>query len=432
MERFRKLGLSSEILEVIKQAGFSEPTEIQEKAIPLAVAGKDIIGGSSTGSGKTLVFASSIIQNLKQTGKTQALVLTPTRELAEQVSKVFKRFSKNSKLHTTAIYGGVGMGEQIRQLQFSDIVIGTPGRILDHLGRRNLDLSHVKVLVLDEVDRMFDMGFRRDVEKIIGFCPKKRQTMLFSATISSDIDYLAKKHTQNAVEVAVKSNVDPAKLRQVYYDIFSNQKFSLLVHLLKKEASSLVMVFTNTRRMADFLEKNLKKNNIDALAIHGGLSQNKRTKILERFHGQGVKVLVCTDVAARGLDIKGVTHVYNFDIPPVSNDYIHRIGRTARAGKEGIAVSLIGSKDYDNFSRVMKIENINIERTEVPKFEQIEVKTNYGSREKHFGNRNFRRESGRSENRNFSRSRNSPRDSRVRPRQNSGRFNNSFRRARRN
>ncbi len=393
MVTFEELGLSNELLDVIKQKGFTEPSEIQEKAIPLALAGKDIIGGSATGSGKTLAFGAPIIQNIRPTGNVQALILTPTRELAEQVASTIDEFSRNRKLFISAVYGGVGMEPQIRRLRNTDIVVGTPGRILDHLSRNTLNLNQVKFLVLDEVDRMFDMGFRRDVEKILKYCPTDRQTMLFSATISHDIDYLAKKHTRNAVEVAVKNQVDPTKLTQFYYDVPMNMKFSLLVHLLKGEQSDLVMVFSNTRRMVDFIVKNLERNGLNALAIHGGLTQNRRNQVLDEFHGKGTKIMVCTDVAARGLDIKGVSHVYNYDIPPVSNDYIHRIGRTARAGKEGKAVSIISDRDYQDFKNVLNRENLKITPLDLPAFEQIKIETNYGSRfsrdqERHFGGRN--------------------------------------------
>ena len=212
MEKFTKLGLTKELTDVLKQFGFKEPSEIQEKAIPLALAGRDIIGGAMTGSGKTLVFASALIENLKPNREIQALVLTPTRELAEQVATSIRNFGKNKKLKVLAIYGGMNINSQIRDLHSTDVLVATPGRLIDHLNRRTLRLDNVKFLVLDEVDRMFDMGFRRDVETIINECPKKRQTMMFSATISQEIDYLSKKYTQNPVEVSVKSYVDPSKL----------------------------------------------------------------------------------------------------------------------------------------------------------------------------------------------------------------------------
>lgn len=375
MEKFEKLGMSNEILEALNKIGFKEPTEIQEKAIPLALAGKDIIGGSATGSGKTLAFASAIIQNINPDGKVKSLILTPTRELAEQVADSIREFSMKKKLNVNAIYGGVDIKPQIRLLSHTDIVVGTPGRILDHLNRRTLDLSRVKFLVLDEVDRMFDMGFHKDVEKIISQCPKNRQTMLFSATISSNIDHLAKKYTKNPAEVSVNSHVDPSKLEQVYYNVEPYMKFSLLVNLLKQEHSDLVMVFCNTRNNVDFVANNLIRNGISAKAIHGGMEQNKRLRVLSEFHGKGVTVLVCTDVAARGLDIKDVSHVYNYDLPKSSDDYIHRIGRTARAGEDGIAISLLCNKDYDNFNKILEDEHIKIKEVKIHKFDMINVNT---------------------------------------------------------
>lgn len=376
MEKFTNLGLSVELTDVLKQYGFKEPSEIQIKTIPLALAGRDIIGGSATGSGKTLAFASPIIENLKPNREIQAIILTPTRELAEQVATSIKGFGKNKRLNVLAVYGGVNIDTQMRKIPSTDILVGTPGRIIDHLQRRTLKLNGVKFLVLDEVDRMFDMGFRNDVEKIINECPKKRQTMMFSATISPDIDYLSKKYTINPSQVSVKSYVDPSKLKQIYYDVPDYQKFSLLFSLLKKENADLVMVFCNTRRNVDFVTNNLIKAGINAKAIHGGIEQKKRMKVLEEFHKKGLGVLVCTDVAARGLDIKGVSHVYNYEIPTEPKDYIHRIGRTARAGKDGKAVIILASRDYDNFRYLMRSQNIEIESKELPSIEMVNIKIN--------------------------------------------------------
>jgi len=401
-EKFKKLGLSEPILKAISDMGFETPSDIQEKAIPLALAGKDIIGGSATGSGKTLAFSAPIIDNLERGKGVQALILTPTRELAEQVAKETERFAKYNPLKIVAVYGGVGIEPQISKLQTAEVVVGTPGRILDHIQRSTINLNKVKFLVLDEVDRMFDMGFYDDVNKIITEVPTARQTMLFSATISSDLDHLAKKHTNNAIEVAVESTVDPSKLKQVYYDVPDGLKFSLLVHLLNHEKSDLVMVFCGTRQNVDFVETNLKKNGINAKAIHGGLSQNARTNVLDGFHKGKVNVMICTDVAARGLDIKGVSHVYNYDIPKTAEEYIHRIGRTARAGKDGIAISILASRDYDNFQKMEKSDKIKIERLKTPYVERVAMDTRgFGSRRNKFGDRGreFRSEGSR----NFSR-----------------------------
>jgi ATP-dependent RNA helicase DeaD len=376
MEQFEKLGISEAVLSVLSGMGFKTPSEIQEKAIPLAMAGKDIIGGSATGSGKTLAFACPIIENLIANKKVQALILTPTRELADQVSDSITEFSKNKNLKVVAVYGGVNMEQQIRKIRYSDIVVGTPGRILDHLKRRTLNLDYVRFLVLDEVDRMFDMGFSRDVEAVLRQCPKDRQTMMFSATISPDVEFLAKKHTKNPIKISAESYVDASKLKQIYYDVPQNQKFSLLVHLLKEESEKLVMVFCNTRRNVDFVFENLNRAGIRAEAIHGGLSQNNRTRVLDEFKKKNVKVLICTDVAGRGLDIKGVTHVYNYNAPMVSTDYIHRIGRTARAGEDGKVVNIISSDDYLRFRKVMEDDAVkeSMKEEELPQFEIINAR----------------------------------------------------------
>ncbi len=366
MESFRKLGLSEQFVKIVEEAKFKEPSEIQEKTIPLALAGKDIIGGSATGSGKTLAFGASIIEHAVKGKGIHALILTPTRELAEQVSKVFKKFSAYKHLGIAVVYGGVGISPQIHALENAEIVVGTPGRILDHMQRGSLILKGIKVLVLDEADRMLDMGFIEDVEKIIRQCPKERQTMLFSATINQVIEHIAKRHMKNPTNIEVESYVDPSLLKQVYYDVPKEQKFSLLVHLLKGEKAGLVMVFCNTRHNTDFIARNLQNNNIDVIAIHGGLSQDKRNRIMQKFSEQRVFVLVCTDVAARGLDIKGVSHVYNYDIPPTSKEYIHRIGRTARAGKEGIAISIVSQRDYDNFRSVLKNPDLRVSQEKIP------------------------------------------------------------------
>ncbi|HLC53308.1 MAG TPA: DEAD/DEAH box helicase [Candidatus Nanoarchaeia archaeon] len=401
MEAFKKLGLSETTLKALETLGFSEPTEIQEKTIPLALAGKDVIGGSATGSGKTLAFGASIIEKAPRGHGIQALIITPTRELAEQVGKSLRTFSRFNKLSIAMVYGGVALGPQVDEMARADVVVGTPGRILDHLERGTLTLKTVKTLVLDEADRMLDMGFIEDVNSIISQCPKERQTFLFSATITSDITHIAKKYLKNPVQVSVESYVDPSKLHQIYYDAPQDMKFSLLVHLLKHEHEGLVMVFCNTRRNTDFVAHNLQKQGIDAMAIHGGLTQAKRNRIMEHFHAGKVVVLVCTDVAARGLDIKGVSHVYNYDTPPSSKEYIHRIGRTARAGKEGKAISIVSSRDYENFRNVLEDPELRIKEEPLPPIQPLRVEfaqsqeRGFGGRgEGRFGNRGGRPFSG--------------------------------------
>ncbi len=389
MKEFRELNLSDFLLKIITELKFEKPTEIQAKAIPVALAGKDVIGGSATGSGKTLAFGAPIITNLRNGFGIQALVLTPTRELAEQVCMSLRRFSKYNYLDIISVYGGVGYHQQIKQLKSADVVVGTPGRILDHLKQGQIDLSHVKILVLDEADRMLDMGFIEDVTQIIEACPRKRQTLLFSATISKDISMIARKYMINPVNVSAQTYVDPSKLKQIFYNAAQNMKLSVLTHLLKNEKANLIMVFCNTRENADFVGKNLKLNGINATVIHGGLGQGRRKYVLGSFHTGKVSVLICTDVAARGLDIPNVTHVYNYDIPKTSKEYVHRIGRAARAGKEGTTVNILSPRDHDNFRRILSELNFNIVEQRVPKIEKahvnIERKEQKGFKREHYG-----------------------------------------------
>lgn len=374
MEAFRELGFVEPILELIKQERFTEPSEIQRKAVPLILKGQDVIAWSATGSGKTLVFAAGIIQNTEREKGIQALILVPTRELAEQVFSVFKKFSKHKELNVVSVYGGVSILPQIKALETADIVIGTPGRLLDHMHKKTIELHNVKILVLDEADRMLDMGFIEDAGKIINSCPKNRQTLLFSATISSDVVHISRKYMNNPIEVEAEAYVDPRKLKQIYYDIDEKLKFSLLANLLKIEKPELAMIFCNTRVTTEFVAKNLTLNGIKANEIHGGLSQEKRNYVLREFHSRKANILVCTDLAARGLDIKEVSHIYNYNIPREGKDYIHRIGRTARAGKEGKIINLLTGRDYDNFRKLERYKEINIEREKTPRIQRVMIK----------------------------------------------------------
>lgn len=351
-------------------------------------SGHDIIACSATGSGKTLAFGCAVIQKSEHDFGIQSLILTPTRELAVQVAKSLAMFSKHKHLEVECVYGGVSINPQMHALKTADVVVGTPGRVLDLIDRRSLDLRYVKVLVLDEADRMFDMGFVHDVEKIISYCNKDRQTLLFSATMCDEVLKISKKHMKDPQKIYVESMVDPKKLGQIYYDVSDGLKFSLLLHLLKKEKeegkqTGLSMIFCNTQRNTDFVCNNLKNNQIEALAIHGGFSQDKRNKTMQDFHSGKFEVLVCTDVAARGLDIPNVSHVYNYELPEDSKQYIHRIGRTARAGKDGMAINLLSSKDYDNFSNILRDRDLNIVKTQTPKVEKVEIIVERRS----FGNR---------------------------------------------
>jgi len=372
MNLFEKIGIDEKTVRTITNMGITNPTEIQEKSIPAILEGKDVIGESATGSGKTLAFAFGVIKQVAPREGLQALILTPTRELSEQVKNALIKFAGH--LNITNVYGGVSIDPQIKSLRQAEVVVATPGRLLDHLKRRTIDLSRVKLLVLDEADRMLDMGFIDDVEDIIRNCPKKRQTLFFSATISSKIKDLANKYMIHPVRVSARNHVDPNKLKQVYYNVSKDLKLSLLIHLLQEERAGLVMVFCNTRSTVDFVTRNLKSNKVNAIAIHGGLTQNKRTTTIDMFNNGKVGVLVCTDVAARGLHIENVSHVYNYEIPKDPKDYVHRIGRTARAGEEGKAVNILCEYDYDNFSRILHdYSEFSIKKLDSPHVNKVTI-----------------------------------------------------------
>ena len=372
MNLFENLNVGSELLTAIKRLGYSKPTQIQEKSIPSIIKGDDVIGESATGSGKTLAFGCGVLEQVTPGKGLQSLILTPTRELTNQVKESLRKFAHYSSMNIIAVYGGVSINTQIQILPKADVVVATPGRVLDHIKRGTINLSKVKLLVLDEADRMFDMGFIEDVEQIIKACPVERQTLLFSATISRQVRDIANRHMIDPKLVMAELMVDPSKLKQVYYDIARNMKLSLLTHLLQNEKSGLVMVFCNSRRTVDFVVKNIKANKFKAMGIHGGLSQNKRTSTLGLFNDGKVQVLVCTDVASRGLHIENVSHVYNYEIPNDAKDYVHRIGRTARAGEEGKVINLLCDFDYENFSRVRdEYRGYTVEKVERPFIKRV-------------------------------------------------------------
>jgi len=371
---FEKLNINIKLQRKIEEFGFKNLTSIQEKCIPEILDKKDVVGQAETGSGKTLAFCLPILNMIKPNVDGQVLVLTPTRELCIQVTDVFRDFGKNLGIKATSIYGGVNIKPQIRNIANSNIIVATPGRLLDHISRKTVDLRNIRFLVLDETDKMLDMGFIEDVEKIIFRLPRDRQTLMFSATISEDVYQIAKKHLKNPLMFRTKSFVDTDKLNQKYYDIHNhNDKFSLLVHLLKNSTPGLAIVFCATRRETDIIAKNLRRQEINVSEIHGGMKQNKRLKSLDRLKNQKTDVLVATDVAARGLDIKDVSHVYNYDVPRTSKEYIHRVGRTARAGKNGNAVTLLTSRDHDNFRRVQSDEKLRIEQANFPQFNKVDL-----------------------------------------------------------
>ncbi|MBI2085328.1 MAG: DEAD/DEAH box helicase [Candidatus Aenigmarchaeota archaeon] len=389
---FEDLHLKPELLKAVRELEFTELTEIQEKSIPEIQAGKDIVGQSSTGSGKTAAFGLPILQKIEHGKGIQALILTPTRELCVQVTDALRSFAKYTNVSVASVFGGVSIEPQVNALRNADVIVGTPGRILDHTERRTINYQNVRFLVIDEADKMFEMGFIEDVEKIIRHIPNQRQTMLFSATMPSEVRHIVEKHLISPVTIKGIVYVDTSLLRQVYYDVKPHDKFSLLVHLLKQNKEGIALVFCATRREADAVAFNLKEQGINAMAIHGGMEQNKRLKSVEALKNETINVLVATDVAARGLDIRNVSHVYNYDVPKTSSDYIHRVGRTARAGGEGDAVTLLSERDHGSFTMVLRDRSLKITRSEKPGFERVPFKRSEG-REGGFRKHNFRRPS---------------------------------------
>ena len=383
--KFEELNINKKLLEKIREQRFTEMTLIQEKCLPEILKEKDVVGQAETGSGKTLAYCLPILNKISHGKGIQALVLTPTRELCVQVTDVFVEFGKKLGMKTTSIYGGVDIKPQINNIRISDIIVGTPGRIIDHIHRKTIDFKNIRFLVLDETDKMFDMGFLDDVEYIISKISKSRQTLMFSATISKDIHRLLNRHLNNPVIIKTQSFVDKNKLQQVYYDIYpSNKKFSLLVHLLKNDTSGLAIVFCSTRNETDIIARNLRYQGIQATAIHGGMSQNKRLQSLNALKYGKTDVLVATDVAARGLDIKNITHIYNYDVPKTSTEYVHRIGRTARAGANGAAITLLTERDHDNFRRVQSNDDLAIEKADFPNFVSVPFMTRFRQKNRFF------------------------------------------------
>ncbi|MBS3152908.1 DEAD/DEAH box helicase [Candidatus Woesearchaeota archaeon] len=397
--KIEELNLNPNLLKALNDLGFTEFTQIQEKCIPVILEGKDIFGHSSTGSGKTAAFGLPIFEKLECGKGIQALVLTPTRELCVQVTEALRSFAKFLHTKVASVYGGVGIEPQIEAVKKADIVVGTPGRILDHINRKTIHLNNVKFFVLDEADKMFEMGFIDDVEDIMKYIPSKKQTLLFSATLPPTVMHIINRHLRSPVTIKGHVHVDKCLLKQVYYDLKTPEKFSLLVHLIKKNLKGLAIVFCGTRREVDVLSRNLSMQDIRAVPIHGGLTQNRRLKALEVLKGNDNAVLVATDVAARGLDIKNVSHVYNYDVPKSSEDYIHRIGRTARAGMQGDAVTLLTERDHENFRRVLSDRSIQIQKVVPPHFEMVKFQRFHEKRER--GDGNFRVSRDHSKNTGF-------------------------------
>ncbi|MDD3609482.1 MAG: DEAD/DEAH box helicase [Halothiobacillaceae bacterium] len=344
---FASLGLSDPIVRAVAERGYTTPTPIQAQAIPAVLSGGDLLAGAQTGTGKTAGFTLPLLERLSTTPARgrgiRALVLTPTRELAAQVEESVREYGKNLKLRSMVMFGGVGMNPQIERLRKGvDILVATPGRLLDHHQQGTVNLSEVEILVLDEADRMLDMGFIRDIKRILALLPKQRQNLLFSATFSDEIKSLADSllKTPALIEVA-RRNATADTVKQTVYPVDRERKRELLAHLIREHNWYQVLVFTRTKHGANRLAEQLSKEGISALAIHGNKSQSARTTALSKFKDGSLQVLVATDIAARGIDIAELPHVVNFELPNVPEDYVHRIGRTGRAGAEGEALSLV-------------------------------------------------------------------------------------------
>ena len=372
---FKKLGLSDELLNSIQEKGYSQTTPVQEKTIPYILQGLDVLAGAQTGTGKTAAFALPILNRLQQSEskrrRIRALVLTPTRELASQVGGSFRDYGSNLRFKTAVIYGGVSIKTQKDKLRNGvDIVVATPGRLLDHLNQRTLDLSETEVFVLDEGDRMLDMGFIVDIKKIIKHLPDKRQNLLFSATFPKEIKSLAARLLDSPKQIQMSpQNSITEKVKQKIYPVDRARKRELLIHSIKEEKWFQVLVFIKTKRAADKLTKQLNKHRIKADAIHGDKTQAARTRALKSFKDGNIQVLVATDVAARGIDINLLPFVINYNLPMVPEDYIHRIGRTARAGKEGTAISLVSADEFHLLSEIERLLKFRIPREDIEGFE---------------------------------------------------------------
>ncbi|MEE9348718.1 MAG: DEAD/DEAH box helicase [Flavobacteriaceae bacterium] len=373
---FQDLGLSPNILKAVAEKGYTKPSVIQEKAIPLVLKGKDVLASAQTGTGKTAGFTLPILHILNETRHPKyrpirALILTPTRELAAQIQDNIKEYSKHLNIRSTVIFGGVKPASQIATLrQGVDILVATPGRLLDLENQNKLSLNRVDILVLDEADRMLDMGFKRDIDKIFALLPKKRQNLLFSATFSKEIKKLAGEflHQPTLVEAAPEnSTVD--KIIQKIYRTDKSSKTGLIIKLIKDGNWQQVLVFTRTKHGANKLCKKMIAKGIEAAAIHGNKSQGARTKALAGFKDGSVRVLVATDIAARGLDIPLLPHVINFELPNISEDYVHRIGRTGRAGANGEAISLVSSDEIEYVRGIEKLLKIKLKSTVIEGFE---------------------------------------------------------------
>ncbi|UOF89479.1 DEAD/DEAH box helicase [Fodinisporobacter ferrooxydans] len=371
MAQFSDLNLSSPVLQALEEMGFESATAIQAEAIPVALTGRDMIGQAQTGTGKTVAFSIPMVEMVDSDNESiQGLILTPTRELCIQVAEEIRKVGMLKEVRVLPVYGGQDINRQIRGLKNRPhVVIATPGRLLDHLNRKTIRLKNIRMAVLDEADEMLDMGFIEDIEAILTECPEARQTLLFSATMKPEIKKLAERFMKEIQIVSVKAQeVTVPSIEQVYYEINERQKLDVLTRLLDIQDPELAIVFGRTKRRVDELVNALITRGYQADGLHGDLSQRQRDIVMHKFRDGGIEILVATDVAARGLDISGVTHVYNFDIPQDIDSYVHRIGRTGRAGKSGIAVTFVTPREVDHLHQIERITKRKITKRPMPTF----------------------------------------------------------------
>jgi ATP-dependent RNA helicase DeaD len=388
---FGSLGLSPSLVSAVAALGYEEPTPIQQEAIPVLLAGEDMLGQAATGTGKTAAFALPLLDTLTKAGKTnrgkvQALVLVPTRELAMQVAEALHKYAKGSNLNVVPVYGGAPMDHQIRALRRgTEVVVGTPGRVLDHMRRRTLDLSLVQVLVLDEADEMLDMGFSEDIDAIVAETPETRQTALFAATFAPRIMSIAGRHLKNPKKVQIaQEKRAPGKLpriRQVAYIVGKGQKIPALNRILDFESPKSAIVFCRTRLEVDELTDTLNAHGYGAQALHGGMVQKQRDRVMQLFRTEKADILVATDVAARGLDIDHVSHVINFDLPTAAEVYVHRIGRTGRIGREGVAITLLAPREQRFLQYVERLTKQKVEIGKLPSEADLRKRRLEGAKE---------------------------------------------------
>ncbi|HEY9734731.1 MAG TPA: DEAD/DEAH box helicase [Trichocoleus sp.] len=380
---FDNLGLCAEILRAVAEEGYTEPTPIQQQAVPAVLQGKDVLASAQTGTGKTAGFTLPLLQRLnvpvsnKVRRHPRALILTPTRELAAQVAESVSTYGKYLSLKSAVVYGGVKFGPQMQQLQRGvDVVVATPGRLLDHLNQKSMALSNIEILVLDECDRMLDMGFIHDIRKILAMLPPERQSLLFSATLSEEIQELASGLLQSPVLIQVTPrNTASEQVEQVVHPVDRNRKRELLSYMIGFHNWKQVLVFTRTKHGANRLAEQLTKDGLKTAAIHGNKSQAARTRALTDFKKGSVRVLVATDIAARGLDIDQLPHVVNYELPHVPEDYVHRIGRTGRAGNQGCAVSLVCGEEYPLLKGIERLLKRPLNRDVIVGYEPTEAES---------------------------------------------------------